>query len=95
VGCHLDRRIHAVLPVSGSLLLARYYRVQGCARASSQIMWRAVAMVLTCVGFIVASYAIFQPHEAAQFAVFPALLFAAIYIGLGIWRGMRSVAGRS
>lgn len=74
----------------GSVLIARHYRVQG-SRSSSAIMWRLVALALTCVGFMVASYAIFQPQQAAQFAVFPALLFAVIYIGVGLWRGMRWV----
>ncbi|HEX4052161.1 MAG TPA: hypothetical protein VHY19_14925 [Steroidobacteraceae bacterium] len=86
-------RLWLVLDVAGfvgSVLLARHYRAH-CEASSSAIMWRMVALVLTAVGFVIASYAIFLPHEAAQFAVFPALLFAAIYIGLGLWRGMRWV----
>ena len=77
-----------LLGFAGSVLIGFIYRVQGV-RSAPGYRWRIPVLVLTCVGFMVASYAIFQPHEMAQFAVFPALLAAGIYIGLGLWRGTR------
>jgi hypothetical protein len=74
----------------GSALIAHRTRSLG-ERASSGHTWRVLVLMLTCVAFLIASYQIFQPHEEAQFAVFPALVVAGIYIGLGLWRGLRWV----
>lgn len=75
---------------AGSALLAHRARALGV-RASAANTWRVLALLLTCVGFMVATYLIFQPRDPAQYAVFPALLSAGIYIGLGLWRGTRWV----
>jgi hypothetical protein len=75
---------------AGSALLARHTHAMG-KRTSARNTWRVLTLLVICIGFMNATYQIFQPHEAAQFAVFPALLAAAIYIGLGLWRGLRWV----
>jgi hypothetical protein len=75
---------------AGSAVIGRRTRAMG-ARSSSRNTWRVLVLLLTCVAFMVVTYQIFQPQEPAQFAVFPALLAAGIYIGLGLWRGLRWV----
>ena len=75
---------------TGSALIATRARSFG-QRASSRNAWRILLLMVTCVAFLMASYQVFQPREAAQFAVFPALVAAGIYIGMGLWRGMRWV----
>ena len=63
------------------------------ARSSSRTFWRILALLATALGFLYATYAVFQPQRGAQFAVFPALLCGAIYIGIGLWRGLRWLVG--
>ncbi|HEY7928482.1 MAG TPA: hypothetical protein VID71_00625 [Steroidobacteraceae bacterium] len=63
------------------------------ARSSSRTFWRILALLATAMGFLYATYAVFQPQRSAQFAVFPALLCGAIYIGIGLWRGLRWLVG--
>lgn len=75
----------------GSALIVRYQPRLGVNAAAGN-RWRILALMLTCIGFVFATYAIFQPRDGAQFAVFPALLCAGIYIGIGLWRGARWVA---
>jgi hypothetical protein len=74
--------------VVGSALIGRTGRAQGV-RASQQ--WRVLGLMGTCVAFMMVTELVFQPREAAQAAVFPPLLAAGIYIGLGLWRGLRWV----
>jgi len=84
------------LGFAASLLLAwrQAREVAGPARQARAHSRRLFALFATCVGFLLATYAVLQPHDAAQFAVYPGLLIAAIYIGVGIWRGLRwSIAG--
>src|SRR5579871_1827791 len=72
----------------GSALIGRFQHSQG-GRVAAGYRWRILALMLTCIGFLLATYAVFQPRDVAQFAVFPALLCAGIYIGIGLWRGVR------
>lgn len=82
-----------VLDLVGFGASALIARAQARQRAESRSGWqgavRLVAMAATFVGFLVATYAVLQPQSLAQFAVFPVLVIAAIYIGVGIWRGLR------
>ena len=94
----LANSIWLVFDVGGcvaSLLIVRGHtaRLQRTAAVRTYPL-RFLALIATCVGFMVATYAVLQPHSIAQFAVFPGLLLAGIYIGIGIWRGLRwSIAG--
>jgi len=53
-----------MLGFTGSVLIARYYRVQGV-RAQTRNMWRVLVLMLTCVAFVFVSYLVFQPRESA------------------------------
>jgi hypothetical protein len=75
---------------AGCVLIMRRQRAGTLGDAAVRVrQWRIVAILLTAVAFLMLTYAVFQPHDSAQFAVFPALLAAAIYIGVGLWRGAR------
>jgi hypothetical protein len=50
---------------------------------------RFTALGVTLLAFVSATYFIMKPTSAAQFGAFPALLMAAIYTVVGIWRGVR------
>ncbi len=82
-----------VLDVVGFGASVAIARRQSAQRATIRGAWRLplrlIALFATGLGFLVATYAVLQPHSTAQFAVFPVLLIAAIYIGIGIWRGPR------
>lgn len=82
-----------VLGFTASLAMAQRQSRQGAGRKLN-FPGRLLGLFATCVGFVMATYAVMQPHSAAQFAVFPALLGAGIYIGIGLWRGLRwTIAG--
>jgi hypothetical protein len=41
--------------------------------------------------FVIATYAILQPHLAKQFCAYPALITGCAYMAVGLWRGLRYV----
>jgi F0F1-type ATP synthase assembly protein I len=84
-----------VLGCVASVLIVRRNSARAQRSAATRVFpLKFLALLATCAGFLVATYAVMQPNSPAQFAVFPSLLFAAIYIGIGLWRGLRwSIAG--
>jgi hypothetical protein len=57
--------------------------------ASKDYSRRFAAMAATLFAFTCATYFVMRPNSGAQFGAFPALLMAAIYTMVGIWRGLR------
>lgn len=76
-----------VVGFAGSTLIGR----RSAARRGWAIgvAWRYAATFVTVSAFIMATYVVLQPQSSAQFGAFPALIIAALYVGLGIWRGLR------
>ena len=74
--------------ITGSFFLGRAAAVN-VPIASKNYGRRFAALGITMFAFVSATYFIMKPNSAAQFGAFPALLMAAIYTVVGIWRGVR------
>jgi hypothetical protein len=74
--------------ITGSYFLGRTHAANA-AIARKDYSRRFAAAGATLFAFIFATYFIMKPHSAAQYGAFPALLMAAIYTVVGIWRGVR------
>jgi len=74
--------------IAGSYFLGRASAANASV-ASKDYGRRFSAVGVTLFAFIFATYFIMKPHSAAQYGAFPALLMAAIYTVVGIWRGSR------
>jgi len=77
-----------VIGVTGSYVLGRA-AAANVPIASKNYGVRFFALAVTLFAFISATYFIMRPNSVAQFGAFPALLLAAIYTAVGIWRGVR------
>ena len=77
-----------VVGVAGSFLLGRA-AVAGVPMTGQGHGRRFAAMSAAMLAFILATYYVMKPHDAVQFGAFPALLVAAIYTAIGVWRGAR------
>jgi hypothetical protein len=77
-----------VIGVAGSFLLGRAAAVCVPTAGKSHAL-RFAALSATALAFILATYYVMQPRAGVQLGAFPALLAAAIYTALGIWRGAR------
>jgi hypothetical protein len=77
-----------VVGMTGSFLLGRAAVAQ-VPRADAAFGRRFVALGVTILVFVLATYFIMRPNQAAQFGAFPALLMATLYTVVGIWRGRR------
>jgi hypothetical protein len=80
-----------VVGVAGSFVLGRAAVVR-VPMAGEGYGRRFAALSAAMLAFILATYYVMKPREAVQFGAFPALLVAAIYTVLGIWRGARWAA---
>ena len=80
-----------VVGITGSYLLGRA-AVAAIPIARDGYGVRFAALGATMLAFILTTYYIMRPHEVAQFGAFPALLMAALYTVMGIWRGSRWAA---
>jgi len=77
-----------VIGIAGSYFLGRA-AAANVPVASKNYGRRFSAVGVTLFAFILATYFIMKPNSAPQFGAFPALLMAAIYTLVGIWRGVR------
>lgn len=77
-----------VIGITGSYFLGRA-AAANAPLASGTYGRRFFAVGVTLFAFVFATYFTMRPSSAAQFGAFPALLMAAIYTLVGIWRGVR------
>jgi hypothetical protein len=77
-----------VIGITGSYFLGRTAAANACI-ATKGYGRRFSKVGVTLFAFVFATYFIMKPNSAAQFGAFPALLMAAIYTLVGIWRGVR------
>lgn len=76
-----------VVGVAGSYLLGR--SATGVRLAGGDYGRRFAASSAGILAFVWATYTVMKPRDAVQLGAFPALLLAAIYTVLGVWRGAR------
>jgi hypothetical protein len=77
-----------VIGITGSYFLGRA-AAAGVSVASKNYGRRFAAVGATMFAFVLATYFVMKPNSTEQFGAFPALLMAAIYTVVGIWRGAR------
>lgn len=53
--------------------------------------WRMAAIMFIAVFFVFATYSIMWPVHGRQLAAFPILITGTVYMGMGLWMGLRYV----
>jgi len=77
-----------VVGIATGLFMSRGVRIHGASKS------RYLAVMLSAMGFVGATYFVMRPTSAQQLHAFPALLVSFLYVLMGIQRGARlAIAG--